>query len=90
MSFNELGAYVTYRSEDVGRIDYTVTHYASGGYAITAYSESIGNTATYHGKGNVWKRVEGRGYKASMVLDGRIVWRLAELALELEESEKAS
>ena len=81
-------AYVTSRTEDIGRVDYTVSRYMAG-YSIVAYQAESGITATYRGKGNVWERLK-RGVAPNVVTDPRLVWRLAELAAELDESEKAS
>lgn len=88
MTVNEAGRYTTYRTEDIGRVDYAITHYGTG-YAVVGYQEESGITATYRGKGSVWQLLS-RGYKPSMVTDGRMIWRLAELALELDEFERAS
>ena len=78
--------YIGTRTEDIGRVDYTITRYGNG-YSVVAYQAESGITATYRGKGSVWQRLT-RGYKPSMVLDGRMVWRLAELAAELDASEQ--
>lgn len=78
--------YSTTLNEDIGPVDYTVTRYGTG-YEVTAYHAAIGNTARYRGKGSSWILLS-RGFAPTAINDGRMIWRLAEIAAELEASER--
>lgn len=68
--------------EDIGDVTYTVTRHM-GGYRVTAYQRQAGNTLSYHGKGDIWWRLS-RNAPKSLITDGRVIVRLADITAEFE------